>query len=692
MRLVSSALAIALLVTVVSHVGGQQSGPAEASNIRRVLPPPGIELSEQDIELLKSMLERFSERKQEVIRQLDKSDQLTQLDAVLPDILIFEKAVQYAMDLGEFYRAAEVGRAIDLLEVAQERLNELRLGRTDWAAARGLVVRGYRSQIDNSVQPYGLVIPENIDLSKPVPLYVWLHGRNEKGTDLHFIAERMRSRAEFTPDDAIVLHPFGRYCNAFKFAGEIDVLEAIDSVKSRYKIDERRIVLMGFSMGGAGVWHLGAHYPDRWAAMSPGAGFVDTRRFQRIPDSRLPSWYEQKLWGLYDVPSYTRNLFNLPVVSYSGEIDAQKASADIMEEEFARHGQTLERVIGAKMGHKYDQLSKEKIVQRMAALRDRQRDPMPRQVTLQTRTLRYNLAPSIEVLALNEHWADSRIDAERTRLSDGLWRVDVTTRNVAAFRCAANPGPTGTVSDIGDQFVIDGQMVDLPPAGGVWRQVDGRWLGEKTFDRTADSVVKRHGLQGPIDDAFLEPFLFVRPTGKSQHAAVDRWVELEMQHQIQRWKELFRGDVRVKDDRDVTQSDRERYHLILWGDPSSNRVMADIAARLPLQWTTDAIQTGPPSSMRHAAELCVVAMIYPNPVNPNKYVVLNSGPTFREQHDRTNSQQTPKLPDWAIIDITSPADGLTPGKIVNAGFFDERWQFKREQAGETSKPVNASSR
>jgi hypothetical protein len=68
--------------------------------------------------------------------------------------------------------------------------------------------------------------------------------------------------------------------------------------------------------------------------------------------------------------------------------------------------------------------------------------------------------------------------------------------------------------------------------------------------------------------------------------------------------------------------------------------------------------------------------IYPLPGSKIAYVVLNSGLTFREGHDRTNSQQNPKLPDWAIIDITQPPDALAPGRIHDAGFFDEEWKLK----------------
>ncbi|MBC8138516.1 MAG: hypothetical protein H8F28_21760, partial [Fibrella sp.] len=41
-----------------------------------------------------------------------------------------------------------------------------------------------------------------------------------------------------------------------------------------------------------------------------------------------------------------------------------------------------------------------------------------------------------------------------------------------------------------------------------------------------------------------------------------------------------------------------------------------------------------------------------------------------------NAQQRPRLPDWAVIDITTPPDKIAPGRIADAGFFDENWRFK----------------
>jgi hypothetical protein len=62
-----------------------------------------------------------------------------------------------------------------------------------------------------------------------------------------------------------------------------------------------------------------------------------------------------------------------------------------------------------------------------------------------------------------------------------------------------------------------------------------------------------------------------------------------------------------------------------------------------------------------------VASVYPLPQ-------INSGPTHREGHDRTNSLQNSKLPDWAIINLAEPPTDMVPGKIVAIGLFDESWQ------------------
>ena len=155
----------------------------------------------------------------------------------------------------------------------------------------------------------------DLDLSKPVPLVVWLHGRGDKTTDLHFLERCAAKHQAFggllgEQTDAIILHPFGRQCVGWKHAGEVDVFEAIDAVKRDFPIDPNRIVLAGFSMGGAGAWHIGAHYREEFCAVIPGAGFAETARYNNLKPEDFPPKLEQTLWGLYDVPVYRRNFLN----------------------------------------------------------------------------------------------------------------------------------------------------------------------------------------------------------------------------------------------------------------------------------------------------------------------------------------------------------------------------------------------
>jgi poly(3-hydroxybutyrate) depolymerase len=55
----------------------------------------------------------------------------------------------------------------------------------------------------------------------------------------------------------------------FSELSEKDVMNVLKLVRKDFNIDEKRIYLMGHSMGGGGTWHLGAKYPDIWAGLAP---------------------------------------------------------------------------------------------------------------------------------------------------------------------------------------------------------------------------------------------------------------------------------------------------------------------------------------------------------------------------------------------------------------------------------------
>jgi len=625
--------------------------------IPRALPPAGIEIDAADRETLQKKLELLQ-------HELVSLQQAGEREPLAVDVEIYLKAVQFALEENEFSGNQDVTAANELLQVADERLDELMgAGDGNWTQQRGLVVRGYRSKIDDSAQPYGLEIPEDLDLSKPAPLYVWLHGRNDKLTDLAFLSERSRKAGQLRVDNAIVLHPFGRSCLGWKSTAEIDVLEAIDDVCRRYPIDRDRIVLAGFSMGGAGAWHIGAHYADRFAAVHAGAGFVDVKRYQGLTSEKMPPEYEQRMWDVYDVPKYVRNLFNLPVVAYSGELDKQKDAADFMTEVFQSEGRELTHLVGPGMGHKYHPEVLKQVLAKLDEAVRTGRDTKSDSVSLQTRTLRYNRMHWVEILGLDAHWQDSRVDAKLIS-PDGL---EVTTSNVHSLRLT----PPRQV----EKIAIDGQELAAPKSESIALiKQDGTW-SVTTAEELAELKRKRPGQQGPLDDVLLEPFLVVTPSGKSS-PEVDRWVAFELEHLRRRWKNVYRGVLREVRDVDLTADQVSRYHLICYGDAESNQVLREVASKLPIPLENGKWQLG---DQAFDAREHVPLSIAPNPGNPAKYLAINSGPTHREAHDRTNSLQNPKLGDWAIIDVRTAPSAELPGKILAAGVFNEEWKVPPQQ-------------
>jgi hypothetical protein len=584
--------------------------------------------------------------------------------ALLPDVEVFHKAVDWALRYDEFFDPKQFDAARRQLAIGTDRLNALRNGSAPWTEQTGLVVRAYQSRIDGSIQPFGLVIPDTWKATDKTPMRVdfWLHGRGEKLSELAFIEDRMRSRGEFAPEKAMVVHLYERFCNANKFAGEMDLFEALRAVKREYPVDENRLVVRGFSMGGASCWQYGAHHAGLFAAVAPGAGFAETAQFFHVFDEGKtpPPWWEQVLWRWYDSTLYAGNFFNTTVVAYSGELDKQKQAADLMTEYMAKEGLTLTHLIGPGVPHKYEPGTKPKIEEIVTAAAEKGATSAPAHVKFTTYTPIYSHMKWVHVEGLQQSWERADVDATAEN-----GQLKLITKNIRALRL------NQPLKEAPAQVTLDGQAV---PA--KWENNNARFHreGDKwAAGPAATGLRKTPTLCGPIDHALMDSFVMVRPTGKPLNAAVDAWAKGELEHAVKFWRQVYRGDAPIKDDSKITKEDIANSNLILWGDPSSNAVLAKIIAKLPIQWTAETLKLGHGtySASEHAPIL-----IFPNPLNPQRYVVINSGVTYREKALLNNSDQTPKLPDWAVVNLKTPPDAQWPGLVVDAGFFDEEWKVK----------------
>jgi dienelactone hydrolase len=628
-----------------------------------VTPKPGVEVPREIRVRMEREIAALS-RQADALRERFRSepDRLR----FLPDAEVLHEGVRRTLEDGIFFKAREWEQAEKLLAAGRRRLGALERGEAPWNDERGLVIRGYRSKIDGSLQP--LVVQVPVEWKRDGNrrrLDIWYHGRNDRLSEVAFMAGQSAKPGPFSPSNGFVLYPYGRFCNAMKFAGETDTFEGLDRLREFYAIDDNRIAVRGFSMGGAASWHMGAHHAWRWVAVNPGAGFVETELYQGLTGklNAFPE-FERRLWNLTDALNCAVNLENTTLVAYSGEEDKQKAAADLMEAALKREGIAMTHIIGPKTGHKYEPKARETVAGLVDAASARGRNLSPARIRFVTYTLKYNRMHWVRIDALKSHWTEARVEAEMIQ-----GEIRVNTRNVAAI--TLDPiHITGR-----PKVVLDGQILPTPPGTPLagWQAsyewTDGEWRAARP---AGTGLRKEHGLQGPIDDAFMDSFVFVAPDGKAWHPGVDRWVRAEMEDAVFQWRRQMRGEARVKTVAEINAADIEQSHLVLWGDPAANSLLDRVLGGLPVKWNRDVLEM---AGERHDPSRTVIAMVFPNPLNPKRYVVLNSGMTYAHHGAQSNSMQTPKLPDWAVLDTAVTAPSRMQGKGVSAaGFFDEHWR------------------
>ena len=655
----------------IAHADGV--GDNSIENVRHI-PPIGVTVTDADRSELQAGLASLNA----VIATLKATSAgiVPGQPDLVPDVEIYARAVNYALNFNEFFNPGEIRTAKALLKQGTERAEQLKVGKPAWIRQTGPIVRGYRSRIDGTAQPYALIVPTDYDFDKRSPhrIDIWFHGRGETLSEVNFINDGQHSMGEFAPAGAFVLRPYGRYCNPSRFAGETDTYEAMDAIRKAYGIDDHRVAVRGFSLGGAACWDFATHFAGDWAATNPGAGFSETADFLKVfqNESLHPYWFEQKLWHLYDATDYAINLFNVPTVAYSGELDSQRQAAEMMVKAATAEGISFTHIIGPGAHHFYEKNAKAEVAKQIDSAVAAGRNDAPNEVRFTTWTLKYNRMKWVTLDAMTHHWSRARINAQVS--SAGA--IAVKTENAEQFTLNLPASLAGTRAGAPSSISVDGQSVKLAAGksqNGTWtihiRKAGLNWISYPGGALTR--LAKLHNHQGPIDDAFMDSFIMVEPTGVPLNETTGKFAQREMKHAIEQWRQQFRGDAIVKKDTEITPADIANSNLILWGDPKSNKVIAKLLSRLPLTWNKSTVAIG---QHQHSADSNVPVMIYPNPLNYRKYIVINSGFTYREYDYLNNARQTPKLPDWAIIDASTPATSRYPGKIVDADFFGEQWE------------------
>lgn len=185
--------------------------------------------------------------------------------------------------------------------------------------AKGDQERHYRLEKAGREMPYHLYVPQSYDPKKGAPLVVALHGYGvNHGFFFGFVQELPELCEQY---GFICVAPMGYSTSGWYGApmtvpgtpppgsrlpvpqtgteqeqlrerelSELDVMSVLDLVRHEYKVDDKRIYLMGHSMGGFGTWFLGQKHAGTWAAIAPMSGInenglkeLDFRTLARKP-------------------------------------------------------------------------------------------------------------------------------------------------------------------------------------------------------------------------------------------------------------------------------------------------------------------------------------------------------------------------------------------------------------------------
>jgi hypothetical protein len=226
-----------------------------------------------------------------------------------------------------------------------------------------------------------------------------------------------------------------------------------------------------------------------------------------------------------------------------------------------------------------------------------------------------------------------------------------------------------------------------PGAIGVW--VRGAWH-EISLNPGEDAVFARRagvfrpgpvnrskpaktaGLYGPIKQAYFSPFVMVYAT-QADESHRQSWTDLTLhQARLQAfdWWRRGNGYVDVIPDTCVTDSIIARYNLILFGNSYCNSILARIQRDLPIEVSLNDIRI----ESRRLAGASAAMFIYPNPLNPDRFVVVHAGTGqgqrladfFRTIYAGAG------LPDYIIYKDQVRTRGWAG--VICTGFFDNNWQ------------------
>lgn len=510
--------------------------------------------------------------------------------------------------------------------------------------------RTFVSDIDGSVQYFGLVPAAPGDGKRKPGLILTLHGASVEGIG--------QARVYRPKDWAHVVAPTNRRPYGFDWEdwGRLDAIEVLDLATRQLDPDPRRVYLTGHSMGGHGTWHVGVTFPDRFAAIAPSAGWVSLFTYggRRRPEGTDPvAALMARAGSPSDTLGLVRNLEGLGVYVLHGDKDdnvpvdqarTMRGALGEFHADFAYYERP-----GA--GHWWgDECCDWPPLLDFLARRELTPAAEVRRVDFIT------AAPSVSA---RSHWATVEAQAKPFERSAIHLRRDPsartasgTTENVA--RLALDLGPGGPAA-----VTLDGETIKDVPGAKVWlRREGGHW---KRIEPPSPAL-KGPGRSGPFKDAFRNRVLFVYGT---QGTAEENALALaKARFDAETFWYRGNGSIDVVPDSAFDPRAEPDRNVVLYGDAESNAAWPSLLGEGPVRVARGSVRVGG-RSVEGDGLACLVVRPRPGSDRACVAAVAATGPAgMRRAMRLPYFSSGAAYPDLVVLDGGGP---------VAAGFFGEDW-------------------
>ena len=532
----------------------------------------------------------------------------------------------------------------------------------------------FRSQIDGSVQYYAVRPAVTLPGSTDKPgIVLSLHGASVEAIG--------QARAYGAKSWCHIVCPTNRRPFGFDWEdwGRLDAMEVLAHAKATLDHDPTKVWLTGHSMGGHGTWTVGAHFPDKFAAIGPSAGWESFYSYaggveveatdpvaamlKRTANANrtLLHKYNYKQQAVYILHGDADD--NVPVTEARNMRDVLK--------EFHKDLQYFEQP-GA--GHWWDDGH------------DTGADCLDWQPMFDTFAHR-RLPRANEVLSIDftttcpEHSADDhwlRIEMQQSQLAPSRAQITMlpnkgefegTTENVSrmSFDVAAAMVAKPSLS-----LRIDGdELTDIAwPASGRlslrraaegWQVVDpapAEWKGPRR--------------SGWLKNGFNHNFMMVYGTRGTE--AENAWALAKARYDAEQWWYRGNGACDIIPDVEFNARKYSDRGVILYGNADSNSAFAVLLKDAPVQLRGGSLSIG---TREFKGDDLSIVFTYPRPDSTTASVVVVGGTGVK------GIQVTNRLgyfisgasfPDVLVYRQNTLNTGLEG--IVGGGYFSERWEIE----------------